>query len=657
MAERLAERAGVAACLLPLLLAVLLAVLLAAQGLAEQVPPGLWWPALIRPDPASMAQVVAAYSILPRLAAALLSGAALGLAGALLQRVLRNPLASPGTLGISAGAHLALAAASLYAPGLLETIGRDAVAFGGGAGAVALVLALTWRGGLAPAAVVLAGMAVSLYAGALGTVLALLHSRQLSGLFVWGSGSLVQLGWTVPGQLLPRLALAALAAWLLARPLRALELPDDAARGLGVPVPLIRLAALAVAVALSGSVVSLVGVIGFVGLAAPTLVRLAGAGRHELVGAPVMGAALLAMTDQLVQRASGPLSGELPTGAVTALLGAPLLLWLLARTLRQAAPSPAAEPVRRAPRAGPALLAGAFIVLALAGLALAVGNSPHGWTWSTVFLPLRAPRVAAAATAGAMLAVAGAALQRLLGNPAASPEVLGLSTGATLGLVAALWFGADGTATRLLAGAAGAGGVLAALLAYARGGAAPERMLLAGIALGAAFEALLALLLASGDPRAETVLTWLSGSTYAVTAGLAWAAAGFMLALLAAAALGARPLELLSLGDEVATALGLNTGRARTALLLLVAGLTGVATLLVGPISFAGLMAPHMARLLGLSRAGTGMAGAALCGAAVMVAADWLGRTVLFPSEIPAGLVAALLGGPALLWALSRRPA
>lgn len=627
---------------------------LAALDMAGAVPPGLWWPALIWPDPDSMAQVVAAYSVLPRFAAALLSGAALGLAGALLQQVLRNPLASPGTLGISAGAHLGLAVVSLHAPGLLVAVGRDAVAFCGGAGAVVLVLALTWRGGLAPAAVVLAGLAVSLYAGALGTVLALLHAQQLAGLFVWGSGSLTQLGWMVPGQLLLRLTFAALAAWLLARPLRMLELPDDAARGLGVPVPLIRLAGLAVAVALSGSVVSLVGVIGFIGLAAPMLVRLAGARRHGLAWAPVVGAALLAVTDQLVQRVPGPAAAQLPTGAVTALLGAPLLLWLLTRVAGQAGP-PAAEAARRAPRAAPVLLLGALAVLALAGLALLLGNSPQGWTWNAALLSLRAPRVAAAATAGAMLAVAGVVLQRMLGNPVASPEVLGLSTGTMLGLVAALWLGLDGAGPRLLAGAAGAAGVLAVLLAYARGGAAPERMLLAGIALGAAFEAVLALLLAGGDPRAETVLAWLSGSTYAVDAGLAWAAAGLMLGLLAVAALGARWLELLSLGDDVATALGLRTGRARMALLLLVAGLTGVATLLVGPLSFVGLMAPHLARLLGLSRAGTQMAGAALCGASVMVAADWLGRVVLFPSEIPAGLVAALLGGPVLLWSLARR--
>lgn len=632
------------------------ALLLAGMGLAEQVPLRSWWPALIWPDPASMAQVVAADSTLPRLAASLTAGAALGLAGALLQQVLRNPLAAPETLGISAGSHLALAAMSLYAPGVLAAVGRDAVAFGGGALAVAAVLALSWHGRLAPTAVLLSGLAVSLYAGALGTVLVLLHTRQLAGLFVWGSGSLVQLGWAVPGHLLAVLAAAGLATGVLARPLRLLDLPDDMARGLGLPVPLVRLAGLAAAVALGGSVVSMVGVIGFVGLGAPTLVRLAGCGGRSLALSPFMGAALLAVTDQVVQRASGLGSALLPTGAVTALLGAPLLLWLLTRVSIGGAGAPDLNAAGRSRRAAPLLVAlAAGLVAAAAGAAL-VGNSLHGWAVDAAMLPFRLPRVAAAATGGAMLAVAGLILQRMLRNPIASPDVLGLTTGTMIGLLCALWFGASDTASRLLAGGVGAACVLALLLAYARGGARPERMLLAGLAAGAAFDALLAVLLASGDPLAEAVLTSMSGSTYAVGSTLAWVAAVLLAVLLGLAALVARWLELLPLGEGVARSLGLRTGWARGALLLLVGALTGVATLLVGPLSFVGLMAPHIAALLGLTRALPQAAGAALSGAAIMVVADWAGRTLLFPTEIPAGLVAALLGGPVLLWVLAHRP-
>jgi len=179
-------------------------------------------------------------------------------------------------------------------------------------------------------------------------------------------------------------------------------------------------------------------------------------------------------------------------------------------------------------------------------------------------------------------------------------------------------------------------------------------MLLAGLSLGAAFESGMALLLASGDPRGETVLAWLSGSTYLVGAEMAGAAALGMIVLLAFAGAAVRWLDLLALGPGMARSLGLRPGPARAALLLVAAALSGVATLLVGPLSFVGLLAPHLVRLAGLHRAAAQLPATALCGAIIMVLADWAGRTLLFPAEIPAGVVAALVGGPVLLWALSR---
>ncbi|MGI4953753.1 MAG: Fe(3+)-hydroxamate ABC transporter permease FhuB [Janthinobacterium lividum] len=641
---------GLSLCLL------LAALALAAHALADQVPPGRWWPALLWPDPADMAQVAAAYSALPRLAVSLLAGAALGLSGGLLQHVLRNPLAAPNTIGISAGAQLALAAAAIYAPSSLGVLGRDAVAFAGGAGAVALVLLLAWRGGLAPVSVLLCGLVVGLYLGSLSGVLVLLHTRQLAGLFVWGSGSLVQLGWGASGQLLLRLALGAGAATLLARPLRLLELPDGMARGLGVPVPLIRLAGLGIAVALGSSVVSLVGVIGFVGLGAPALVRLADGARPGLLRCMLAGAALLALTDQAAQLASSLTVLPLPTGAVAGLLGAPLLLLLMTRLVPAASAIPVAAPFAPARPLLP-MLAGAAVLLALVvAAALLAGPSAEGWRVGTAMLPLRAPRVAAAGVAGAMLAVAGLLLQRVLGNPIASPDVLGIGAGTMLGLVAALWLGlgADATVPRLLMGAAGGAAALAVIMAFSRGGTATGRMLLAGLSLGAAFESGMALLLASGNPRGETVLAWLSGSTYLVGAEMAGAAALGMIVLLAFAGATVRWLDLLALGPGMARSLGLRPGPARAALLLVAAALSGVATLLVGPLSFVGLLAPHLVRLAGLHRAAAQLPATALCGAIIMVLADWAGRTLLFPAEIPAGVVAALVGGPVLLWALSR---
>ncbi len=639
----------------PLLLALTLpGLLLAGAALGHWVPPAFWWPALAWPEPSRLAEIVAADSLLPRIAMALLCGAALGLSGALAQLALRNPLASPGTLGVSAGAALALSAATLFAPGLLALLGRDTVAVAGGTAGIALVLLLTLRTGFDPATVALAGLAVGLYAGSIAAVLAVLHARQLAGLFVWNAGSLTQLGWaSAHGMALVLLGGGAATA-LLARPLGLLELPDEMARGIGVPVGLVRLAALAVSVMLAAAVVGRVGVLGFVGLAAPALARMGGGGRRLLLWAPLLGAALLLLTDQAIQAVPLADGALLPTGAVSALAGAPLLLWLLPRLathIGRPAPVRTARPAGRPLR----VLGGlAGLALVVAAAALTIGRTETGWAWSGGLLAERGPRVVIAAAAGAVLGLAGTIFQRVLGNPMASPEVLGVGAGAMGGSAAALLLGAGGFAARLGAGAMGAAIVLGGLVWLARGRGFSTQIVLAGVALSACAESALALLLASGDPAAELVLVWSAGSTYGTSPAVAAASVAIAAALAAAAACLRRPLALLPLGRPTASALGLSIGPARGATLALATAATALGVVLAGPFSFVGLVAPHAAAFLGLHRAAAQIAAAGLAGAVVMVAADWLGRTVLFPSEVPAGLLAALLGGPVLLGALAR---
>jgi ferric hydroxamate transport system permease protein len=409
-------------------------------------------------------------------------------------------------------------------------------------------------------------------------------------------------------------------------------------------------------------VVSAVGVIGFIGLAAPPLAMLAGARRfgQRLFWAPVIGAALLWLADQVVQVAAGVYGDLAPTGALTALFGSPLLLWLLPR-LRVNAEPPSTAPVVAARAADPLrlllILAG---VLALAvALALIIGRGQEGWSAADLdqLLPWRWPRTLGALAAGAMLAVSGVLLQRLTGNALASPEVLGISAGAALGLVV-LIFAVPGPdrITQIGAGSIGAFLALGSVLALSgRSGFAPDRLLLAGIALSALFDALVVALTATGDPRAGQILAWLTGSTYRVTGSDALITVAACLALGALLPLVSRWADMLPLGSPTARALGMNVGLSRLAMLLLTAALSATATLIVGPLSFVGLIAPHLARMLGFQRALVQLAGAALLGALIMVSADWLGRTVLFPRQVPAGLVAALIGAPYFLWRM-RRP-
>lgn len=646
-------------CGLMALVVVALAAL-ALHGLAGSD----WAGGFIHPDPGDITQILVHDSWLPRLAVALVGGAGLALAGVLMQQTLRNPLAAPTTLGVAAGAQTLLLIATLFAPSLL-VYGRGVIAFTGGALAMMLVFALAWRQGLAPTVLVLAGLVINLYMGAVSLALILFNQEQLHGLMIWGAGSLAQNNWHDVIYLLPRLAVTAVGAVVLARSLALLDLDEANARNLGVSLLWLRLASLGLAVFMTASVVAVLGLIGFIGLAAPAIVRLAGARslRARLLWAPVLGALLLAATDLVLQLITGANAVLIPTGATTAVLGAPLLLWLIPRlSAARSAPRPSvAPPVPRhtAPWRVIGLFALAVVVMAvvalLAGRGLQGWNLPFALPWPETGL-WRAPRVLAAGVAGLLLALAGTLIQRVSGNPMASPEVLGVSAGTGMGLLALNWFiPAAGLVAMLGAGTLGALATLVLLIVInARANFEPEQLLLTGISVMFAFNAIQRIVLAGADPRTQAALAWISGSTYHVSFGSAGLITAAGAVLVAIAWPLTRWLDVLPLGESVARALGVHVVASRLILLALVALLTAAATLVVGPLSFVGLLAPHLARLFGLARARTQMVGAMALGALLMIVADWVGREVLFPTEIPAGLVATLIGGTYFMWRLRR---
>lgn len=637
---------------------------LACAELARQLPGALWWQALFSPELDDARQAVVHFSWLPRLAICLLAGAALGLAGTLMQQVLRNPLASPTTLGVASGAQLALMMVTLLAPSWL-LIGREWIAMAGGSLAMGLVFALAWRRQLNPVVIVFAGLVINLYLAAISMGLLLFFQEELKGLLVWGSGSLAQNSWSGVGYLLPRLLLAAMLAAVLVRPLAVLELDDASARSLGVSLKHLRFAGLGLAVFITACVVSVVGLIGFIGLAAPAMVRLLGVRKlaQRLLWAPILGALLLAATDLLLQTLSRFWPVLIPTGAMTALLGAPLLLWLIPRLgFKQSSPK-ANSSLQLARHPAPTRLVG-LMVLGLAAAVIAsllFGQGMGGWHWPSWLrwqaqLEWRLPRTLAAGAAGVLLALAGTLLQRVSNNPMASPELLGVSGGTFMGVIAAaLLLPALPLPMLLLGGLVGAFACLLLLvLINRRNGFQPERILLSGIAITALFEPLQAIALANGDLRVQQLLSWMSGSTYYVTQPVALALVVLALLMLAACLLASRWLDLMPMGPAVATALGIRLSRAQLTILLLVAVLTASATMVIGPLSFAGLLAPHLARLMGLVRARWHLLGAAGCGALLMVSADWIGQQILFPQEVPVGLVSTLLGGAYFMWCLRR---
>ena len=452
---------------------------------------------------------------------------------------------------------------------------------------------------------------------------------------------------------------------LLLRPLTLMGLDDGVARNLGLALSLARLGALLLAIVLSALLVNAVGIIGFIGLFAPLLAKMLGARRllSRLLLAPLIGALILWLSDQVILWLTRVWM-EVSTGSVTALIGAPLLLWLLPRLKSMSAPEMNAGdnvPTERQhlPRWA---LAGIIVLLLAVMAALALGRDAQGWHWASgemldALAQWRWPRIMAALVAGVMLAVAGCIIQRLTGNPMASPEVLGISSGAAFGIVLMLFFVPGNAFGWLLpAGSLGAAvTLLIILIAAGRGGFSPHRMLLAGMALSTAFTMLLMMLQASGDPRMAQILTWISGSTYSATGEQVIRSAIVMVILLTLVPLCRRWLTILPLGGDTARSVGMALTPSRIGLLLLAACLTATATMTIGPLSFIGLMAPHIARMMGFRRTVPHMVISGLIGGVILVFADWCGRMVMFPYQIPAGLLSTFIGAPYFIYLLRKQ--
>lgn len=626
------------------------------------LPPARWLQAAWHPDPTRVADLTLHFSLMPRVAVSLLAGAALALAGVLLQQVLRNPLAEPMTLGISSGAGLAINLMTVVAPTIAASWGRPLVALVGGLAAAALAFGLSARQRFSPLAILLAGLLVSLYCGAVSAGLQLLANPYDLSFYLWGSGSLVQQDWSLFQSLLIRLLPVAACVIVLIRPLTLMTLEEEGARGLGLALAPARLAALGLATGLAAFVVSAVGVIGFVGLAAPALARACGARRigQQLLWSSILGALILWLTDEVVLTTFGSAREVVPTGAATALIGAPLLFWLVPKLRAGAVVQVRGRLVAPIRRPGLWLTAGAMTIAGCAYLGLYLGHMPQGWVWSDSMLAFRWPHLLGAAAAGMLLAASGVLLQRLTGNPMASPDLLGISEGAACGrVIATALFGAAASALIWFGAAIGALAVLGLVLGLGGRGrhAQPDRFLLIGIAANALAGILVTLALLAAGPAAGSLRVWMLGDTGLMTARSAMAAAAALpLAAFALIALR-RWLVVLPLGGVSSASLGLGVTTARGLLLLLAGIMTATATLLVGPLGFVGLMGGHLARMSGFHRPLPQLGAAALAGGLIMLLADWAGQNLAAPYVVPAGLLATLIGGPYLLMLLMGRRA
>jgi len=268
---------------------------------------------------------------LPRALCAALAGCNLAVAGVLLQSVTRNPLADPGLIGITAGAGMAATVVLAAFPGAASML--PVAAFAGAMVSAVFVYAVSWRpgGGASPVRMILAGVAVNAVLGAVIGLLITAFADRIPAVMFWTTGSFNGRGWSHLRLMAPYSVVGMAMALALHRSTRVLELGDDAASSMGVRVERTRLVAFAAASLLAGSAASVAGLVGFVGLVVPHLVKLLlGTNRLALPVSALAGASLLLWSDLLARTALAP--SELPVGVVTGLIGGPYFIFLLYRS-------------------------------------------------------------------------------------------------------------------------------------------------------------------------------------------------------------------------------------------------------------------------------------------------------------------------------------
>lgn len=593
---------------------------------------------------------------LPRLAIGILAGGALAVVGAILQTLTNNPLASASTLGINAGAYFFVVVSMIFFPSFLGNF-PFLVALVGAVLSSVLVVVLAGKQ-MEPVRVALTGMIISLLFASMTGSLQLLFENQTNGLFLWGSGTLVQLNWngvTFAGPMILVLFIAALG---IAKPMDILSLGEDVASSLGQNVRFVKLIAWGAAILLAATTVSVVGPIGFIGLMAPHIVRMLGVRGHlQIFLQSFLWGSVMMIGADVLGRVIQP-GQEVPVGAMTALAGGPWLLYLAWKTAKSHTKGDrqmggALKPVKL-----PVVIS---IVTILIVAVFALAFSYNGLSWSLDWMKpvvwnFRVPRVLTAFIIGIMLALAGVLLQGVLRNPLADASVLGVTSmggaGAMLLLVAIPAIPVQYMPLGAVVGAAVALGII--MLTAWKNNFQPMLVALMGIAISAFGSAATQVFVVKAKLAVAAALVWLSGSTY----GKGWEDVQlsllFLILLIGPAIYLTRSLDALTFGDDVAAGLGLSVKSTRVWALIVGVAISTAGVAIVGTIGFVGLVAPHIARRLVGFRHLPLLVVSGLMGGLLLVTADFVGRILIAPKDIPSGLIVALIGTPYLLYLLRK---
>ncbi|QKY71583.1 iron ABC transporter permease [Lentibacillus sp. CBA3610] len=611
---------------------------------------------------------------MPRAVMGIIAGGALAVAGVVLQTVTKNPLSSASTLGIHSGTYFAVVFSTVFFPAAL--IGNGIiVAFIGGITTFLIVFSLSGGNRASPVRMVLAGMIVTFLFSSLTSLLQIFYENETAGLFLWGSGTLVQNDWSGVQFSLPIVAVGLMIIFIMTFRMDTLTLGDDVATALGQNVHLVKFISITAAVLLTSVTVSVVGPIGFVGLVAPHIIKLIGYRKHLplVIASFIWGGNVLLFADVLA-RVIDPSFSELPVGAITALVGAPWLIYLVLRMKRNKYGEENTSVIAGKASAGLSLKVVIPVLLGIIMITLFVSSASGNYgfepvlLWNSIFgesndfmlgliMDLRLPRALVALVSGMILAVSGLIFQGVLRNPLADPSVIGITSGAGVGALLTMYVFSAAAVWIPVGAIIGSFIFFVFVMVMAiRAQFQPTILALLGIGVSAFGQAIIQILVVRADLNVASALTWLSGTTYATGWSellnyLIWP----IVIVLPFVLIRIRDLDTLSLGDDTAKGLGLKVMPVRFQLALLATLLAAFGVAAVGTIGFVGLIAPHLSRLLVGPSNQRLLPVTMLVGGAMLVVADALSRTLLAPNEIPSGILVAIIGAPYFLWLMRKR--
>ncbi|MFD5018309.1 FecCD family ABC transporter permease [Paenibacillus sp. NPDC058367] len=279
--------------------------------------------------------------------------------------------------------------------------------------------------------------------------------------------------------------------------------------------------------------------------------------------------------------------------------------------------------------------------------------------YQLILFELRLPRITAAILVGAAMAISGTIMQALVRNPLASPDLMGTTSGATAAVVAFITIMNGQISVAWLPLAALVGGCAASALTYMlawKDGSSPLRIAMIGVSISAAFGALTIYFTIAGPTYlVSQALGWMAGTVYGTSWNHVIVLAPWVILCGLIALFQSRTLNILEVGDQIATGVGVSVERKRFLFIALSVILASSAVGIAGGISFVGLMAPHIARKIVANNNGVVLVASAIIGALLLLLADLIGRTVFVPMDIPAGIFTAILGAPFFVYLMYRQ--